>query len=198
MLIAKYPGQHHTEHGTATITTKTVETSQTGGSCPGAIAVFTDTWQLDVFPIATLTLLSCILVLLTALIISHITRIRRFARTSPVLVSPPSPSVVCAPFTCLALRWSSHILMQRNLSIVVPSKAPSIKDDGGRSLHPIPERSLPATPTEQSFWCFGRSQSPSPSYSSSRLPDSPARSTFRSTLHPNGVEKKPSYQSLKN
>lgn len=108
MLIAKYPGQHHTEYGTATITTKTVETSQTGGSCPGAIAVFTDTWQLDVFPIATLTLLSCILVLLTALIISHITRIRRFARTSPVLVSPPSPSVVCAPFTCLALRWSSH------------------------------------------------------------------------------------------
>ncbi|RPD56605.1 hypothetical protein L226DRAFT_251264 [Lentinus tigrinus ALCF2SS1-7] len=164
----------------ASTTSMAAATSPSGESCPTSLAVLTDKWQLDAFPIAALTLLSCMLILLTALVTSHFVRIRRFTRSSPVLVSPPSPSM-------------------RNLSITVPSRAPSMKGDGGKSLHPITEDPFPATPTQQRISTFSRPLSPSPPYNAGRIPppDSPARSTFTPKSLPTHLEKKPSFLSLK-
>ncbi|KAI0700678.1 hypothetical protein C8T65DRAFT_281733 [Cerioporus squamosus] len=164
----------------AATTSVSIPTSQSGESCPVAVAVLTSKWQLDVFPIATLAILSCVLVLLTALITSHIIRIRRFNRSSPVLVSPPSPR-------------------SRNLSITVPSREASVKGDGGKSLHPITEDPFPSTPTQQRISTFARPLSPSPPYNPTRMapPDSPARSTFTSKSLPNHLEKKSSFLSLR-
>ncbi|RDX49373.1 hypothetical protein OH76DRAFT_526324 [Lentinus brumalis] len=180
----------------AAITSTSVPTSQAGESCPVAVAVLTSKWQLDVFPIATLVILSCVLILLTALITSHIIRIRRFTRTSPVLVSPPSPRSVRVFSVLLRPTTPSHDLPQKNLSITVPSREAS---DGGKSLHPITEDPFPCTPTQQRISTFARPLSPSPPYNPARMasPDSPARSTFTSKSLPRDLEKKPSFLSLK-
>ncbi|TFK81264.1 hypothetical protein K466DRAFT_591340 [Polyporus arcularius HHB13444] len=183
----------------AATTSTSVPTSQAGESCPVAVAVLTSKWQLDVFPIATLVILSCVLILLTALLTSHIIRIRRFTRSSPVLVSPPSPRSVRVLSVLLRPTTPSHDLPQRNLSITVPSREASIKGDGGKSLHPITEDPFPCTPTQQRISTFARPLSPSPPYNPARMtsPDSPARSTFTSKSLPRDLEKKPSFLSLK-